>query len=163
MPPDGGDKASFFVKAGKLFSRLTRKLKKGEEYKVRTPTVTAAVRGTEFMVDTTEDQGNVSCSSGEVSVQKGMEEILLKAGKEVSILRGQRLMISKLRADRLREMLKTRKGIRKLQQEFLQNLINNRKMFRDLRQNRRNMFRRGVLDQRNRNRGNKPRIPGLPF
>ncbi len=62
------EKSEFYVERGRLFSKVARKLAKGETYRIKTPTTIAAVRGTEFLVAEEGDKSNIACLDGQVAV-----------------------------------------------------------------------------------------------
>ncbi len=71
---------------GKVLSSVT-KLKKGNEYFVKTPTAVASVRGTEFLTDFNEGKTVVAVGKGKVSVIKSetQEEKLVDLGNSVVV------------------------------------------------------------------------------
>ena len=72
------------IKKGKVLSCL-RKLKKQEQFKVQTPTIIAAVRGTSFLIDASDRSSKVAVLTGKVKVQKGSESVTISEMKEVAI------------------------------------------------------------------------------
>ncbi len=70
------------LERGKLISSVV-KLKRGHNYKVKTPTVLAAVRGTEFIAGYTGGKSVIAVGSGGVMVarESSGEEVLVEKGK----------------------------------------------------------------------------------
>ncbi|MBN1534297.1 MAG: FecR domain-containing protein [Spirochaetes bacterium] len=62
------ERSEIYVEHGRLFSKVVRKLAKGETYRIKTPTTIAAVRGTEFLVAQEEKKSTVACLDGQVAV-----------------------------------------------------------------------------------------------
>ena len=81
----------FFVGKGRLFSRVKRKLVKGDIYEVATPTTTAGVRGTDFLVTEEDGKANVACISGLVAVLNNSmteaEPVVLNKKEETDIIK----------------------------------------------------------------------------
>ncbi len=71
---------------GKVLSSVT-KLKKGNEYFVKTPTAVASVRGTQFLTDYADGKTVVAVGKGRVSVVKSdtNEEKLVDLGNSVTV------------------------------------------------------------------------------
>jgi len=65
---NNSEKSEIYVERGKLFSKVVRKLAKGESYRIKTPTTIAAVRGTEFLVVQEDKKSTVACLDGQVAV-----------------------------------------------------------------------------------------------
>jgi hypothetical protein len=93
---DLGDQMSISLSAGGLFSRIRRLA--GREYGVRTPNVSAAVRGTEFFVaygQAIEDEPDVWLCVNEGSVEVALDDtgdsVLVKEGEGINILSGNRI------------------------------------------------------------------------
>ncbi|NBU97519.1 MAG: hypothetical protein EBS19_04755 [Spirochaetia bacterium] len=86
---------------GKIFSKIKNKLKDKEYFRIRTPTMTAGVRGTEFSVSE-EDIPKVMVLEGEVSLEKESLPISsVKAGKKAE---GESLEISDLSPEEKKEL-----------------------------------------------------------
>ena len=93
---DLGDDISVSLSAGGLFSRIRRL--SGRGYRVRTPNVSAAVRGTEFFVAyglAIEDAPDVWLCVNEGSVEVALDDsgdsVLVKEGEGINILSGNRI------------------------------------------------------------------------
>lgn len=95
------EQTEFYVEKGRLFSKVARKLAKGDNYSVKTPTTIAAVRGTNFLVTEEEKKGQVACLDGLVDVlNKSMEgegnQVQLKDGQEVTVEQGKAMNVKDL-------------------------------------------------------------------
>src|SRR3990172_1421817 len=86
---EGTEKSSFFVKKGSVFARVVKKLAKDDSFSIRTPTTTAGVRGTEFMVVSDELKILIACLNGSVQVNNdvtpGQEPVLVKDEQQVVV------------------------------------------------------------------------------
>lgn len=134
---DGGDKSSFYLSAGKMLSSIKRKLTKGEEYKVKTATATASIRGTEFLVEAANGESVVACTSGSVSVTNDISTVMVKEGEEIPLFKKRRMKIRAMRAERRNRIRAWRKNIRQLRKEYRNRLKEQRKIRRELRKKRR--------------------------
>lgn len=89
-------KATFMLDSGKLWARLERALEQDEQYEVYTPTLVAAVRGTSFSAEVTEEMERILVAEGVVVVTKrGVEGegIEVTAGNQV-IVEGDTLRVT---------------------------------------------------------------------
>jgi len=79
-------KREITLEKGKVLSSVS-KLKKGNEYSVKTPTAVASVRGTEFLTDFADGKTTVAVGKGAVSVVKTetKEEKLVDPGSSVVV------------------------------------------------------------------------------
>lgn len=91
-----GDQMSVSLSIGGLFSRIRRLA--GREYNVRTPNVSAAVRGTEFFVaygKTVEEEPDVwlcvNEGAVEVALENSGESVLVNQGEGINILSSNRI------------------------------------------------------------------------
>jgi hypothetical protein len=141
---EGNKQVHFKVKKGQLFSRITTKLAKGDIYEVKTPTATAAVRGTEFLVSEENGKSNVACLSGFVSVLNNSltesEQVVLEKKEETDIIPGQNMVKKQISSDKLK-MLNILLNIKALREDI-------RKKFEKQREE----IRQHVIDQREKNK-----------
>lgn len=74
------------LESGKVISKV-EKLGKNNNYSVRTPTIVASVRGTEFITEFREDRSVVAVGNGRVSVIRGdtKEERFAEKGRSVVV------------------------------------------------------------------------------
>ena len=92
------------LQIGEVFSKINKKLTKGDSYQIRTPTTIAGVRGTEFGVLERDGITKVTCISGKVvvtslSLQKEKKEpdfVEISANEEVQVLQDQPLEVRPL-------------------------------------------------------------------
>ncbi len=135
----------FYVEKGQLFSRVSRKLKQGERYRVSTPTVTAGVRGTEFMVDENRGKGKISCIEGVVAVRKAGDTsgtpVEVRAGKEAVLGENNSLSVNDLKEENIERIRKIRDEIKDIQKDI-----------RDKFEKQRDEIRQQVSDQKDKNR-----------
>ena len=89
------------LNSGKIFSKIKNKLKDKESFRIKTPTMIAGVRGTEFSVSE-EEIPKIMVLEGEVSAEKESSPILpVSAGKKAE---GEILEISDLSPDEKKEL-----------------------------------------------------------
>ncbi len=86
------EKREISLDQGKVLSKVS-KLKRGSEYMIKTPTVVASVRGTEFLTDYNGLNTTVAVGKGRVSVVKSdsKTEKLVDSGKSVVVEVGMEL------------------------------------------------------------------------
>ena len=141
---DGNKEVKFSVEKGKLFSRITNRLSKGDSYEVTTPTAVAAVRGTEFLVSAENGKSNVACLNGLVSVLnnslKDSSPIELQPKEETDVIPGENMVKKQISADKLR-MLNILLDIKNMREDI-------RKKFEQQREE----IRKHVTDQRAKNK-----------
>jgi hypothetical protein len=77
----GGERTSINLQGGTLFIRVARKLSKNDSFVIKTPTLVAAVRGTEFFVS----GRNLSCLDGKMEVKSPRDKasITIEDGEAV--------------------------------------------------------------------------------
>ncbi len=129
----GNRQAKFRVEKGTLFSRITTKLSKGDVYEVTTPTATAGVRGTDFLVTEEDGKANVACLKGLVSVLNNSltdsEPVILEKKEETDVIPGQDMVKKQIKADRLR-MLNIITEIKALRKDIRQKFEKQREEIR---------------------------------
>ncbi|MFH0977377.1 MAG: FecR domain-containing protein [Spirochaetota bacterium] len=130
---DGNKDVKFTVEKGRLFSRITEKLAKNDKYEVSTPTATAAVRGTEFLVSEDKGKANVACLSGLVSVLNnslsGSTPLVLDPKEETDVVAGENMVKKQISADKLR-MLNILLDIKKMREDIRQKFEQQREEIR---------------------------------
>ncbi len=103
---DNTEESSFIVEKGRMFSKVTKKLAKGDSYQVKTPTAIAAVRGTDFLVTQEDDKANVACLDGLLEVLNQSlatgQPIVLEEKQEVDVVPGQDMVKKQISEDKLR-------------------------------------------------------------
>ncbi|MCB9149915.1 MAG: FecR domain-containing protein [Caldilineaceae bacterium] len=91
---EGRTVVEILVNIGRVFNRIKRSLRDGEMFRVNTPSSAAAVRGTEFIVETQNATTSYYATmEGVVRVTMGNEHIDLHAGEEVLAIQGQPLTV----------------------------------------------------------------------
>ena len=91
---EGRTVVEILVNIGRVFNRIKRSLRDGEMFRVNTPSSAAAVRGTEFIVETQNATTSYYATiEGVVRVTMGNEHIDLRAGEEVLAVQGQPLTV----------------------------------------------------------------------
>lgn len=102
------EESNFYVEKGQFFSKVTQKLAKGDVYNVTSPTTTAGVRGTDFLISEEEGKGNVAVLDGNVEVLNnsltGAAPVVVSNKEEVDIVPGQDMVKKQLSEDRLRAL-----------------------------------------------------------
>lgn len=85
--PDGSSKTALSLAGGATAIRVSKRLTGKDRYTVATPTIIAAVRGTEFTVAAPTDGDSVACFKGRVAVWRVGEDestaVLVEAGQRV--------------------------------------------------------------------------------
>ena len=105
---EGTKQVKFFIDKGKLFSRVAKKLAKNDLYEVKTPTTTAGVRGTEFLVTEETGKANVACLTGLVEVLnnsiKDSQALNLNPMEEADVIPGKDMVKKQISDDRMKMM-----------------------------------------------------------
>jgi len=119
---DNTEKSEYTVEKGKMFSRVTKKLAKGDEFTIKTPTTIAGVRGTEFLVSEENGKGMVACIDGKVAVsdataadKKGVE---INAGEEVSVEPGKDLVVKALSEENRANLAEIKQSFREAREDI---------------------------------------------
>lgn len=106
-------KSELKLDSGKVYSSLPGKLLKGNHFNIKTPTVTAAVRGTEFLVQETSGNSLIACASGQMAVSSMTSEkqVILNAGEQVAAQNGKILKVEKIPAKEMKEYARIKSDI----------------------------------------------------
>lgn len=142
---EGSEKTLFHIKKGRVFAKLATKLAKNERFLINTPTTTAGVRGTEFLVAEADGKGLVACLKGSVEVKneaspdKGSVEVTDK--KEVTIEKDKEMVVKDLSAEN-----------KKLLEDISRNFRDMKQDIRERFEKKREEIRKAVEDQREKNR-----------
>jgi len=108
---DNKELIELYVKNGKMFSQVTRKLSANEKFRVSTPTAIAGVRGTEFLVDEENGKSKISCVEGTVAVKDAQEDdsafVDIENGKSASIESGKPISIQDLSEEDIKNVIDT--------------------------------------------------------
>ncbi|HEY1406655.1 MAG TPA: FecR family protein, partial [Spirochaetota bacterium] len=100
-----GKSTDLTVEKGSLFSKIPKKLEKGDDYRVRTAHAVAAVRGTEFMVSDEGIKSNIVCVDGKIAVaqiQSPDKTVVLGKNDEVDVAAGSEMVKKQIESDKLR-------------------------------------------------------------
>jgi len=171
---DNTTKSDFFLEKGKMFSRIKKKLTKGELYQVTTPTATAGVRGTDFLVSEEEGNANVACLSGMVSVLNNSlgkdKSIILNNKEETDISEGNEMIKQQISADKIRMLnilteIKAmrddiRKKFEKQREEILKHVVIQREKDKKILKEQKEKDKAIVEDQKKRDKKNIDEIKG---
>ncbi|HQO02854.1 MAG TPA: FecR family protein [Spirochaetota bacterium] len=162
-----------FVNNGALFSSV-KKLSKNDDYRIKSPTATAGVRGTDFLVEENNGKANIACIEGKVECQNNTnpnaESVIIADREEVDVARGEDMVKKQISQDRL-NMLNIKLQITELREDirrkYLQQKEEMRKYVEDQRQRDRSMVenqregdRQRVEDQKSRDRANVDAVKG---
>ena len=97
------EKTGFHVSQGKVFVKVAKKLARNDEFIVSTPTATAGVRGTEFLVSEDKGKGLIACVDGTVKVEsevvQGKDTVLVPENKEVTVEKDKALSVKDISAE----------------------------------------------------------------
>ncbi len=139
------EKTELYLKNGKVFSRIARKLAKGDSYSVRTPTTIAGVRGTDFVVTQTNGKGNVACLKGKVRVRSALqteaEYVDINGGQEVTVEKGKELTVVSISEENMRNLRDIIENISELKAEIRQKFENQKREIKEK-----------VIEQKEKNR-----------
>jgi hypothetical protein len=141
---EGSEKTGLLVMKGKVFAKVARKLAKNDRFRVSTPTATAGVRGTEFLVAEADGKGLVACLKGTVEVKneaspdRGTVDVTDK--KEVTVEKDREMVVRDLSAEN-----------RRLMEDISRNFQDMKRDIRERFEKKREEIRKAVEDQRARN------------
>lgn len=172
---DGSEKTGFNVYRGRAFMKVARKLAKNDSFTVSTPTATAGVRGTEFLVSEDRGRGLVVCVDGEVRVESevspGQEAVLVPENREVVVEKDRAMTVKEISAENRRLIEDIRRDFREMKRslrlEFEKQREEIRKMVEDQKKENREMVReqkdldrKNIEDQKALDRANVEGIKG---
>jgi len=141
---EGSESSRFYVDKGRLFSKIVKKLSKNDSFIVATPTASASVRGTEFLVAEEKGKGLVACLNGRVEVkneaspEKGPVELATQ--KEVVVEKGKEMSVKDLSAENKKLLLNIDKNFQQMKREI-----------RERFEKKREEIRKAVEEQRKKN------------
>jgi hypothetical protein len=113
--------SEFFVNKGAVFSRV-KKLGKNDSYSVKSPTTTAGVRGTEFLLEEEGGKASVACIEGKVECVNNTnpaDTAFIEKNEEVVVVPGQNIVKQQISADRLK-MLDIIRNIKEVREDIRQ-------------------------------------------
>jgi hypothetical protein len=115
---EGTEHSLLKLNRGSIFSRVMKKLSKDERFVIRTPTTTAGVRGTEFMVISEELKSLVACLNGTVQVKNdaspSQEPVLLRDEQQVVVEKDRPMSVGELASENRRLMNGIRRSFREM-------------------------------------------------
>ena len=148
------ERTELFVKSGAVFSKV-KKLSKNDDYMVKSPTSTAGVRGTEFIVEDRGEKANISCISGEVECANNTipdsDPIIIRENEEVVIEPGKDMVKQQIADDRLR-MLNIIRNINEIREDIRDKYMKQKEDMRKQFEEAREKFREDVTKQRDEDR-----------
>lgn len=142
---DESEKTRVRITNGKVFSKVAKKLAKNDQFEISTPTTTAGVRGTEFLVAEDKGKGLVACLNGtvvvknEASPEKGTVDVT--DNKEVIVEKDKEMVVKDLSAEN-----------RRLMEDISKNFQDMKKDIRERFEKKREEIRKAVQDQRQKNK-----------
>lgn len=113
--------SEFFVNKGAVFSKV-KKLGKNDSYTVKSPTTTAGVRGTEFLLEEEGGKASVACIDGKVECLNNAnpaDTAIIEKNEEVIVVPGQNIVKQQISADRLK-MLDIIRNIKEVREDIRQ-------------------------------------------
>jgi hypothetical protein len=141
---EDSEKTRFHIKKGKIFAKVAKKLAKNDQFLISSPTATAGVRGTEFLVAEADGKGVVACLKGKVEVtneaspDKG--SVMVPDNKEVVVEKDKDMTVRNLSAEN-----------RKLMENIMKNFQDMKNEIRERFEKKREEIRKAVEDQRQKN------------
>lgn len=138
-----GEESSFLVGKGQMFSKISQKLAKSDSYEIRTPTSTAGVRGTQFLVKEENGKANIACLQGQLEVLNNSmpkTPVTIESNKECDIESDKAPMVKKLSDENKMLMENIVKGIQDMRDDI-------RRQFEQQREE----IRKHVRDQKEKN------------
>jgi hypothetical protein len=140
-----GEESEFFVEKGKMFSKVTRKLAKSDVYQVKTPTTTAGVRGTDFLVSEEDGKANVACLEGKLAVLNNSmpksDPVFVDDEKEVDVEPNKAPMVKDLSDENKKRM-----------QDIIKNISEMRKEIWEKMEKQREEIKKYVVDQKEKDK-----------
>lgn len=150
---ENGLSAQLELVGGKAHIKIKEKLKQKESFRIKTPTMVAGVRGTEFSIS--DDDKKIMVLEGTVAATQGEDvaETAVEGGKKVS---GDNLEISPLTEEEKRELLEDSKSLSGLTADVLETAQKNLKELKEqnsqLLQDQKESNRQNLEDQKARDR-----------
>lgn len=148
------EKTELFVNNGGMFSSV-KKLAKNDDYVVKSPTTTAGVRGTEFLVEEQGGKANVSCIEGKVECANNTRAddpaVTIQKNEEVTIQPGQNMVKQQIGDDRMR-MLNIIRNIQEMREDIRQQYLKQKEEMRKYYEEQKQKYREDVQKQRDEDR-----------
>ncbi len=161
------------VTSGRVFNRVVKKLVKNDRFEVSSPTMVAAVRGTEFLVVSDEVKSLIACLNGSVEVQNetapDQEPVLIRDEQEVVVEKDKPMTVRDLSEENRKLLADIKKDFKEMKKEIRERFEKKREEIRksveDRRQKDMDMVERRkaediqkVEDQKARDRENVERL-----
>jgi hypothetical protein len=146
---NNGRSTRLTVDKGSVFSRITKKLGKGDEYRVKTPHAVAAVRGTEFMVSDEGERTNIACVNGRIEVVQAADEtkkVILEEKEEVDVSKDSVLVKKQIEEDKMKR-IEIASKTRGLRDDIRKKYNEQKKEIQQRFKNDRDSIRKAVSDQ----------------
>ncbi|MCP4136623.1 MAG: hypothetical protein GY754_36975 [bacterium] len=142
---DNSQETNVFINKGKVFTKISRKLAKGDAFQISSPTTVAGVRGTDFSVEEKDGKAKVACLDGKIRVRDAdkpdSEAVELNAGQECDITKGEALNVRDLSELNKKNLQRIKSEIKEIQQDI-------RKQFEEERE----QIRKQVVEQKEKNK-----------
>jgi hypothetical protein len=167
------ESTELYVENGSVFSKL-KKISKEDSYNVKTPTTTAGVRGTDFLVSEQNGKSNIACLNGKVEVKNdgrpGSAPVTIIDKQEVDVSKDKDMIAKQLSDDKLRalniltEIKAMREEIweknRKIKEEIFQHVKDQKEKDKTVLDNQREGDKKLVDDQKKLDKENIDKIKG---
>jgi hypothetical protein len=148
-----GQITDLYVQNGNVFSKVKKKLEKGDQFNVNTPHSIAAVRGTDFLVSDDGKKSNIACVEGKIEVKDSALEsrsVVLDGKEEVDVA-GSDLVKKQISDDRMR-ILKNISDIKEIQGDIRQKYEDQKNDMRRRFEEEREQMRKAVIDQKDKDK-----------
>ncbi|AOP33949.1 iron dicitrate transport regulator FecR [Leptospira tipperaryensis] len=141
--------ADLSLNKGKIFSKVGTKLNKSSGFKVSTPTVTAAVRGTDFQVEVEGNKSETLVSEGSVEVvdNDNADQVNTADAGEKVTSDGKNQSEGKLSEDELKELQEDAATVQSVTEEQRQRI---EEILKDFKENKERILQ-GLEEQKQRN------------
>jgi len=107
-------RADLKLEKGSVYASISKKIQKGDSYKISTNTAVAATRGTEYIVATHESGNKIACLSGivEVTVNATGETVVVEPGLLVKVEKDKLSKLEKIPADEMKYYMGIREDMK---------------------------------------------------
>ena len=151
-----GKSTELTVEKGSVFSKISKKLGKGDDFSVKSGHAIAAVRGTEFIVTDDGEKSNIACVDGKVEVTKAdnpEKSVVLEGKEEVDVTGGADMVKKQIDDDKLR-ILKIQTDISEIKGNIRKKYEDQRNEMRKRFEDERDAMRKAVTDQKEKDKAN---------
>jgi len=119
---DSKELTALYVKSGKMFSHVTKRLADNERFIISTQNSVAAVRGTEFLVSEENGKSKISCVEGKVAVRDAAKDnssfVDVENGKSASVEAGKAVAVENLSAEDIKDIKKIKDDIKAMRADI---------------------------------------------